>query len=439
MNRALASALAVALIFPAAARAETLDQLKAELNKLESEVQVLRHKIEAQENAKNVQSPPAETATKAAASSSAERESLVAEVKDEVLKAVQATSSPAPAAAAANAFNPAISLAIDQVMSYSRQNEANYEFRSGEIGISSNIDPFAKGYAFINATGDGVEVEEAAVQTTSLPHNLQLQAGRFFASFNRLAKFHEHDLPTVTTPLALDEFLGGEAQADGVELSYLLPIDHYVGISAGAFNKLGADNTRVSNDEPRKFDEFTYIGRVETSFNLSDEQTLDMSGSLAFTPSVAMEDGASRRLWNAEVTYRYTPLASASYEGILWSTEYLFNSEDRPEGGFAADTPESMAPLQLRRVGASGMYSYAELKLTRRWVPGFMFERAEDINGSGNVVYAYSPYLSCYLSEFNRLRLQYSHLEGENGKSDDRAYLQWTVFLGSHEHGFKNR
>ena len=69
------------------------------------------------------------------------------------------------------------------------------------------------------ARNDGVEVEEAAIVTTSLPYNLTVKGGRFFADFGRLSKFHDHDLPFVNRPQVLDKFVGGESQADGVEAS----------------------------------------------------------------------------------------------------------------------------------------------------------------------------------------------------------------------------
>ncbi len=85
--------------------------------------------------------------------------------------------------------------------------------------MSASIDPFARGYAIINGNADGIEVEEAAIVTTSLPYNLTAKGGRFFADFGRLSKFHDHDLPFVNRPIVLDEYVGGESQADGVELN----------------------------------------------------------------------------------------------------------------------------------------------------------------------------------------------------------------------------
>ncbi len=159
-------------------------------------------------------------------------------------------------------FNPAIGFIVDTVFSYSREHRSNFEFRSGELGVSASVDPFARAYAIINGTPDGVDVEEAAIVTTSLPYNLTVKGGRFFAEFGRLSTFHDHDLPFVNRPLVLDQYIGGESQADGVEVSWLAPIDQYLAFTAGFYNKIGASNDRVSNTEPRDLAEFTYLARA---------------------------------------------------------------------------------------------------------------------------------------------------------------------------------
>ena len=78
-----------------------------------------------------------------------------------------------------------------------------------------------------------------------------MKGGRFFADFGRLSHFHDHELPFVNRPIVLDRYVGGESQADGVEVSYLAPISQYVTLTAGMYNKIGAENERVSNSVPR--------------------------------------------------------------------------------------------------------------------------------------------------------------------------------------------
>src|SRR5262249_28526026 len=160
--------------------------------------------------------------------------------------------------------------------SYTDNHHANYEFRSAELGLSASVDPFVRAYAFINGTNDGVDVEEASMVTTSLPWNLTVQGGRFFADFGRLSKWHDHDLPFVNRPIVLDEYVGGESQADGLQVSWLAPTDLYLNLTGGLYNKIGADNERVDNNVPRNFSAFTYLGRAATYLNLADEHGLDV-------------------------------------------------------------------------------------------------------------------------------------------------------------------
>ena len=329
-------------------------------------------------------------------------------------------------------FNPAIGFIVDTVFSHSRQQKSNFEFRSAEIGISASIDPFARAYGIINGTSDDVEVEEAAIVTTSLPWNLTVKGGRFFADFGRLSTFHDHDLPFVNRPLVLDEYVGGESQGDGVELNWLVPIPHYVSLTAGMYNKIGAENDRVDNGVSRDVSEFTYLLRGSTSFNLHDEHSLDVGFSDAYTPEVRIENKKGRNLAGIDFTYRYTPLASASYRGFVWGNELLLNHEHR-------ETSPGNGDFKLNN--AFGMYSYIEARLTRRFYPGFLFEYVEDIDNKNFMTKKYSPYLTFWVSEFQRLRLQYTHTDGGPGpdRSDDGFFLQWTAVIGSHVHSFRDR
>jgi hypothetical protein len=361
----------------------------------------------------------------------------VEELKRMILQEIQ------PQLAAANKtfpsqFNPAIGLIVDTVFSHSRQNKSNFDFRSAELGLSGNIDPFARAYAIINGTPDGVEVEEAAIVTTSLPWNFTVKGGRFFAEFGRLSTFHDHDLPFVNRPMVLDQYIGGESQADGVEVNWLAPIPHYLSFTAGAYNKVGADNDRVDNKVPRDISEFTFLGRVNTFFNLTDYLGLDVGASDAYTPEVRSEDLNARNVFGVDLTLRYTPPSQAAYRGLIWGTEFLVNHEARPGIAPTEDSPKQI----FRYRDAFGLYSYLEARLTRRYYPGLLYEWVQDIDRPSLSTWAISPYFTIWLSEFQRVRLQYTHLwsnrPGER-PSDDQFFVQWTAVIGSHVHSFRDR
>ena len=339
-------------------------------------------------------------------------------------------------------FNPAIGLIIDTAFSYRQHEGNNFDFRSAELGLSASVDPFVRGYAIFNGTSDGFEVEEAAIVTTSLPYNLTVKGGRFFADFGRLSKFHDHDLPFVNRPVVLDRFVGGESQADGVEVSYLLPIEQYVTLTAGMYNKIGAENERVSNEVPRDLGEFTYLGRAATFISLSDAHSVDVGASYAYTPRVKIEQKAERHLAGIDITYRYVPLSQAAYRGLVWGTEVLFNRENRPVGGFPTD-PTLPPPTDLQAQQCLGIIQ----------LPGGTTEPP---------LLSWIPLRLCAGSRLRRRRYQSLlavphvlalgvpahppavHLSGPARyprvpAHANQVFLQWTVVLGSHVHGFRDR
>ena len=419
-----------------------LDAVKEQLRRVEQQMKQQEDLIRKLSAGKPAAAPPATTAATASEEEQRKAEELKQKIADEIEEKLQ------PMLATANKtfpsqFNPAIGFIIDTVGSYDRHDHANFEFRSGELGVSANIDPFARGFAIINGTADGIEVEEAGIITTSLPYNLTVKGGRFFADFGRLSTHHDHDLPFVNRPIALDTYVGGESQGDGVEVSWLVPLSaQYLNLTAGAFNKIGAENDRADNTQPREFSKFTYLGRAQTYLNLADEHGADLGVSDAYTDKVAGENNKSRNLLGFDLTYRYTPLSQASYRGLVWGNEFLLNRETRDlnaaeEAEAATAGTEAPAP-DFRRRNAFGMYSYLEARLSRVVYPGFLFEYVEDLDKLARATKGYSPYLTLWASEFQRFRLQYTHLD-QSPRDDDKFFLQWTVILGSHVHSFRDR
>ena len=347
---------------------------------------------------------------------------------DQVERSVKAVQS------APSALNPAIGMAIDATAEQRSKAGGTFNFRSAEIGIAASIDPYARGYAFFNGSGDGVEVEEAAMVTTSLPWNLQARGGRFFADFGRLAKFHPHEYAFVNTPLSLERIVGGESQADGAELSYLFPTPFFLRGTVGGYNKLGAENERLDDTKSRAWSRFTYLGRLNTYFDLSDNHSIELGTSLAYTPSIRIPSdphGGSRTLSGLDLTYRYQPLDSTLHQGVTVGAEFFGNSERvERESGY-------------RRMFAPGGYAYAEMKLNREWSAGFLYDNAPSLTSPGKKTQSYSPFLTWNLSEFNRLRFQYTY--GNDNVNESKAdggnqfFLQWTTVLGSHTHGFRTR
>lgn len=79
------------------------------------------------------------------------------------------------------------------------------------------------------------ELEEAWVQTRSLPAGLQARAGRFGSQIGRLNEQHPHADDFVERPLLYRAFLGGHWFDDGLRLNWTAPTPFYLALGAEAF------------------------------------------------------------------------------------------------------------------------------------------------------------------------------------------------------------
>jgi hypothetical protein len=138
-------------------------------------------------------SPPAVVATVSTNTVTTEQFKNLSDKVDQVAEAEKKT--------LMSEFNPAIGLVGETIFSGNSKgsdqtgNDRPGGFdvwqRSIELNVTASVDPFAKGYAVINASADSATgettlgVEEAAIQTTSLPWNLELKGGLFFAEFGQ--------------------------------------------------------------------------------------------------------------------------------------------------------------------------------------------------------------------------------------------------------------
>lgn len=362
-------------------------------------------------------------------------------------------------------FNPSIGFVGETIFSYASKpsdqtgaaTPGGWDIfqRSMELNLAASVDPFAKGYAVINATADAatgeanVEVEEAALQTTSLPWNLELKGGRFFGEFGRLSYIHDHELPFVNRPLVLDQYIGGESQTDGLQVNWLPPIGQYLSVTAGVGDKFGDDPNNPGTY--RAFSQFDFWGRLSSYVDLTSNWQLEGGVSGLWGPRtgsgttpVLLPDGTlatmeSRRVAGLDLKLSWVPLRNNQFRSLVWGTEvlysdnaYLFNPLGVP-GGFG---------LSNSSVGAVGLYSYMTYKWSRRWSAGFLFNWVENPLNNSQQEFSYSPYITYAISHWNQLRLQYTYTDFNSAyglPANNAVFLQWTWIIGSHSHGWQAR
>src|SRR5438128_85072 len=334
--------------------------------------------------------------------------------------------------------------------------QRGFNARNIELAFDGAVDPYFEGFANIvfkldNDNQTEVEVEEAFMQTTSLPFNLQLKGGQFFAAFGRLNPTHPHTWDFADTPLVNGLFLGPDGlRGVGAQGSWTLPLPWYSQLIFASQNGRGStgfsfrnpgDNgmffDRITTDrEALGLQYFVWIPRFENSFNLSETQTVLAGVSGAFGSN---ETGANSRtqIYGADLLYKWkSARAEGGFPFVKWQTEFMYR---RFEAGHGANDSFPVAET----FHDWGLYSQVLWGFKKGWVVGIRgdyvhmqnSEFTDDLDRQSRS--RISANLTWYPTEFSKLRLQYNHdfLEQNFSLSDrevDSLFLQFEFILGSH-------
>ena len=334
--------------------------------------------------------------------------------------------------------------------------QRGFNARNIELAFDGAVDPYFEGFANIvfkldNDNETQVEVEEAFMQTTSLPFNLQLKGGQFFAAFGRLNPTHPHTWDFADTPLVNGLFLGPDGlRGVGAQVSWTLPLPWYSqlifasqngrGSTGFSFRNPGDDGMffdRITTDrEARGLQDFVWIPRFENSFNLSDTQTVLVGASGAFGSN---ETGADSRtqIYGADLLYKWkSARAEGGFPFVKWQTEFMYR---RFEAGRGADESFPVAET----FHDWGIYSQVLWGFKKGWVAGIRGDYVhmqdsmftDDLDRQSR--WRLSANLTWYPTEFSKIRLQYNQdfLEENfflSAREVESIFLQWEFILGSH-------
>lgn len=349
-----------------------------------------------------------------------------------------------------NDLNMAIGAAVDTSFGYTTGKAADhdrpvgndFQVRGAELVFSMDVDPYFKSYMVVNAAGDAtngdeavMKIEEAAIYTTSLSY-ATVKGGRFFAPFGRLSSIHDHDLPFTTRPRSLDNYVGGESAGDGIQVQALLPIKHFLQITGGAFNKIGANYPLLNGQGQRRNGaEMTFFLKALTAFDFCTDSTLEAGLSAIEVPDHKIH----RDLTDLELTYKWHPKnGSALREKLIIGAEFMRNNSRTQ---FETDPGPPPVFGGERKTGFGG-YGYAEYFHTRHWSMGARVDAFQNVDPRLTSVRAdqtYTAFATYKFSEFSRLRAEVSRHEYFNGHQGNEVLLQWTAFWGAHTHDFNGR
>jgi hypothetical protein len=375
--------------------------------------------------------------------------------------ATDATALAAPADAGtassggANAFNPAISIILNGSLGHHSLDPATFA-RSGfplageagpgergfslgesEMSLAANIDDKFFGQltlAVENEDGeDHLGVEEAFIDTTSLPNGLSVRAGRFFSNIGYLNSHHAHTDSFFDRPLAYQAFLGGQYGDDGVQVRWVAPTSTFLEVGGEVFRGQAFPSGGAQRGGLGTRTLFAHMGG-----DVGAENEWLAGVSMLETRTAGGEDGfdGDATVYVADATWKWAPQGNFKDGGITLRSEYLVDDRDGayvdPEG-----TNAGMPWTGKRRGGyLEGVY-----RLNRTWDIGYRYDKlwADDTGPLAGTPFdsAFDPYrhsleATWRNSEFSLVRLQLSREKPSPFAADNAIILQYQTSLGAH-------
>ena len=324
---------------------------------------------------------------------------------------------------------------------------------NAEISLDGAVDPYFKGFSNIvfkiQPNGEtGVELEEAYLLTTSLPANLQIKAGQFFAEFGRQNPQHPHSWSFVDAPLVLSRIFGPDGlRSQGLRLSYLLPTPNYTEALVGIFNSNGGTTSSFRSPESAEIhggvlderpvnslSDMLIVPRLTTSFDLTETQTLVVGASAAFGPN---NSGPTARttVYGVDGYWKYKPAdAEQGFPFLSMQAEAVFRKYDA-EKRRSVETPAVLLPNE--KLNDRGSYAQVLWGIKPRIVAGL---RGDYVNGDAASFdselrakrYRVSPNFTLYPTEFSKFRVQYNYDNRAGIGSDNSLWFQFEFLIGAH-------
>lgn len=326
------------------------------------------------------------------------------------------------------------------------QRERGLALGHNELSLSGAVDNLfqARATAVLHShEGETeLELEEAFVETTTLPAGLQVRAGRFLAGLGYLNEQHLHADDFVERPLLYRAFLGSHYFDDGLRLSWTAPTRLYWRSTVEVLS--GRQLVPQSRNDPRA-GALTASTKIGGDWDASNSWQLGLSYLHNRRQAVMEEEDSDhghehdhahgsrfggRHLVIADAVWKWAPGGNNRQRQLRVSAEYARVS-DLNEFARSSDVHEAGY--------LSVVYRFAP-----QWEAGVRVDelRVREPHGdhfhSGRLREA-SAMLAWKPTHFSALRLQLTGQRDRGGFDDagHRVQLQYVMSLGAHgAHGF---
>ncbi|WP_087016426.1 TonB-dependent receptor [Thaumasiovibrio subtropicus] len=350
------------------------------------------------------------------------------------------------------------------------EREEGFGLGHSELAFSANIDDKFRGVLMaVLHSHHGkteLELEEAFIETTSLPWSAKIKAGRFLSNFGYLNGKHMHEDAFTERPAVYRALLGGHYFDDGVQGSILFPTDFYLELSgealAGKKMDAGFDNPgtvgiatakiktgmdineshswmlglsylRNGNGYMQFKDDHDHAGHDHHAHTRHgdhgghDHGSHDHSHGPSFT---------GRNLYGIDFTWKWAPEGNYKYQNFRFTAEYL-KLDDLYESPFSE--------LEGARDSIDGYYAAAVYQFTPNWsvsLRASQFDHfiAHGVHSHGDHAHGHfhdeeitelDAALAWHNSHFGVIRGQYTQQRYQD-KTDNIFSIHYVMTFGAH-------
>lgn len=355
---------------------------------------------------------------------------------------------------AANTFNPGVGVVLNGKMTTFSPSDYGFSlpgfFEPDEIGpasnglelgetelnLTSNIDDKFYGSLTLSFGGGEANVEEAFLQTISIPHGVSIKFGRFFSNIGYLTRRHTHTDSFTERPLPYEAFLGGQFGDDGVQFNWVAPTDLLWESGVELYRGDSFPGAGAANNGTGTWTAYSHIGG-----DINDSQSW-RAGISYLNASVNDRESAlgesftgKSKLFIADFVWKWAPNGNPFIHNAQIQGEYLSRSE---KGNFT-DVSAMTNPYDANQ---DGWYLQGVYQFMPQWRVGVRYSKlnADTLPTSFNNTtldnLGHNPNRTSLMfdwsnSEFSRLRLQYSQDKSNLTKADVWT-LQYIAAFGAH-------
>jgi hypothetical protein len=360
-----------------------------------------------------------------------------------------------PPASSASGSNPAIGAILQGTAGYFSQNPDTYRVKGfalgneatpgtrglslseSEINFQANVDPYLYGNLTLSISPENdLSIEEAFLQTTSLPWGFTVRAGRFFSGIGYLNEQHSHTWDFADQALPYRVFLNNQYNDDGVQLRWLAPTRQFLELGSEIFRGDAFPAAGAARAGFGTYSVFAHTGgdidesnSYRTGVSWLRTSARDRTTTVPGGPDDIFNGHSDTLIFDG--VYKWAPDGNPVERNLKLQAEVFLNRDNGQFNSFPY-----VSGWQ------TGFYAQAVYQFMPRWRIGARYDQVFGTRQSGDLAGSTvdsqgtnprraSGMIEYNTSEFGRFRLQYNR-DWSRGTPDNQALLQYIISIGAH-------